>query len=104
MLTRCWSRPSEAKPGVAKFMRPLLEHLSELRDLDLRFTDVTDQGLTHLKGLTQLATLRVGTSECQVNASKLTMDAVAELQKDLPHTTIYFYGPDPLARGERLRS
>ena len=80
-------------------LRPLLEHLSELRDLDLRFTDVTDQGLTHLKGLTQLATLRLGTSQSQVNASKLTRDAVAELQEDLPHTTIYFYEPDRFAQG-----
>ena len=70
-------------------MRPRLESLSELRELDLVGTEITDQGLRHLKGLTHLKTLRVGSSRSI--ASTLTKDAVLELQKDLPDTTICFY-------------
>ena len=75
--------------GDLATLRPSLEGLSELRDLDLAGTEITDQGLRHLKSLTQLKTLRVGSSRSI--ASALTKDAVLELQKDLPDTAIYFY-------------
>ena len=63
--------------------------MSELQNLDLAGTEITDQGLRHLKGLTQLKTLRLGSSRSI--ASTLTKDTVLELQTDLPDTTIYFY-------------
>jgi hypothetical protein len=44
--------------GDLATLRPSLEGLSELRDLDLAGTEITDQGLRHLKSLTQLKTLR----------------------------------------------
>jgi hypothetical protein len=45
--------------GLAS-LRPHLEALSQLRELDLCRTDITDKGLSELRGLTQLKTLILG--------------------------------------------
>jgi hypothetical protein len=93
-------------------LRPQLEALHALRDLDLSGAEITDEGLQHLKGLTQLKTLQLAGTEitdkglqhlkCLTELKKLelanylepnwklTRSGVEELQKALPHTKIIF--------------
>jgi hypothetical protein len=77
-------------------LKPHLEALPQLRELDLCHADITDRGLSELRGLTQLKTLIVGSQTFP--PTRLTEDAVSELRKTLPNTEIYFYKND-LYRG-----
>jgi hypothetical protein len=63
--------------------------LSELRDLSLHATQVTDAGLEHLAGLTQLTTLYL--SDTHVTAA-----GVANLQQALPNCKITRFPPPVL--------
>jgi hypothetical protein len=72
-------------------LEPHLQALSDLRELDLVRTCITDQGLKHLRGLTRLKTLELGSA--LVGGSELTNAGVEELRKALPQTQIYFYQP-----------
>jgi hypothetical protein len=71
-------------------LKPHLEALSELRELDLCHAEISDRGLSELRGLTQLKTLILGSQSFDTRA-RLTGDAVSELRKALPNTEIYFY-------------
>jgi hypothetical protein len=70
-------------------LRPQLEALPQLRDLDLAHTALTDAGLVHLYGLTQLETLSLGGG---FRPTALTEAGVAKLRAALPRTKVYFYG------------
>ena len=59
-----------------------LKGLTNLQTLNLDGTKITDAGLVHLKGLTSLETL-------SLNRTKVTDTGVAELQKALPDCKIY---------------
>ena len=54
----------------------------EVVEVSLRGTKITDAGLVHLKGLTNLQTLNLG-------GTKITDAGVADLQKALPNCKIY---------------
>ena len=72
-------------------LKPHLEALSQLRELDLCHADITDRGLSELRGLTQLKTLILGGQWNWPPKEGLTSAAVSELRKALPNTEIYFY-------------
>jgi Leucine-rich repeat (LRR) protein len=58
-----------------------LQGLTQLRTLDLSATNVTDAGLKHLQGLTELQIL-------DLNGTKATGDGVKRLQRALPNCRI----------------
>lgn len=69
----------------AEFDRVVLEHLGRMTDLkDLRLCDsqITDAGLRHLKGLANLKYLDVTYS------TEVTEEGIEELRKALPNCTI----------------
>jgi hypothetical protein len=72
-------------------LKPHLEALPQLRELDLCRTDITDRGLSELRGLTQLKTLILGSD---LYPTPLTEDGVSEIRKALPNTEICFYKSD----------
>lgn len=61
-------------------LRLHLNELTQLRALDLADTHITDAGLAHLEGLTNLQTLILG--------DWVTDQRLSQLQKALPMTTI----------------
>ena len=52
-----------------------------MQELNLRYTKITDAGLTHLKGLTGLRKL-------DISETKITDVGLADLKKTLPKTDI----------------
>jgi hypothetical protein len=89
-----------------KSLKPHLEALAELRELDLVHTDITDEGLDYLKGLTRLKVLSLGEPYWPKNMpnmpnipnmpKSLSQARVDELQRSLPETKINFYGYERL--------
>jgi hypothetical protein len=75
-------------------LKPHLETLSQLRELDLCRTDVTDKGLSELRGLTQLKTLTLGS---QLFPGRLSANGLNEVRKALPNTEVYWYRMPNLA-------
>jgi hypothetical protein len=73
-------------------LRPHLEALSELRELDLAETSISDEGLTHLKGLKQLKTLQLS-NDLFFRGGRLTRECVEDLRKALPNTEVDFFDP-----------
>jgi hypothetical protein len=62
-------------------MRPALARLPYLASLDLNESNITDEGLAHLRGLTSLRRLDVG-------GTKVTNDGIASLRRSLPDLVI----------------
>jgi hypothetical protein len=73
-----------------KSLKPHLEALTELRELNLVYADITDEGLDYLKDLKQLKTLSLGEMN-SLWSKKLSQNRVDELRDSLPETRITFY-------------
>jgi hypothetical protein len=71
--------------GLSRLKR-LLKRLTNLRELFLTDTSVTDAGLEYLQGLTSLRYL-------DVSATKVTDDGVKKLQQALPNCVILVVSP-----------
>ena len=56
--------------------------MTQLEDLELSDTQVTDAGLTHLKGLSRLTYLNL-------KGTKVTIQGIKELQEALPNCDIH---------------
>jgi hypothetical protein len=71
-------------------LRPHLEALTELRELDLVGTRVTYKGLVHLQGLKHLKHLRLGSPSIWLPGSggRLIPDDTEDLRRALPNTKI----------------
>jgi hypothetical protein len=90
--------------GLAR-VRPHLEALPELRELSVDETLITDKGLAHLKGLTQLKLLKLPGREIRhvlmPPARVLSYEAVDDLRKALPQTKVSW--PDRLLDDPTIR-
>jgi hypothetical protein len=64
-----------------EMLAPALKALPALRSLSLRGSPITDEGLDHLRELTQLREI-----DCQW--TKVTDGGIESLQRDLPHCRI----------------
>jgi hypothetical protein len=88
------SRPlADADPAD---LRPHLEALQTLRELELLNTGITDQWLTHVKGLTHLKSLRLGTElgAHDLDPQHITHAGVEDLRKALPKTEVLLLDRD----------
>ncbi len=80
--------------------------MAELRQLELRFTKITDAGLTHLEGMTHLEKLNLENTNVtdvgldhlkgltslrviQIYGTRVTDGGVKKLQQSLPNCKIY---------------
>ena len=64
---------------------PKFEAMRNLKSLSLAGTKITDAGLEHLKGLTQLRSLWLGR---EVRPEQVTPEGIRRLQRALPNCKI----------------
>ena len=73
-------------------LRPHLEALSRLEQLDLTNADITDAGLMELRGLTHLKILFLGKTRFDrlYSPKRLTESGVNKIRKALPNAKVFF--------------
>ncbi len=90
-----WSR--RLTDGDLARLRPHLEALPQLDELDLTRADITDEGLMELRGLTHLKMLSVGDGYGPNSPpgpfhspTRLTESGVNQIRKALPNAKVHF--------------